>query len=227
MLRIAVVLSVLLSGGGLLLAQADAAKDKPDKPPHRKGTVVGVVTAKGDNWIEVRADGEEKARRYVPHWRGGTPAQGDGFDKEMLAHIRATPVGSRVRLEWEFEERPRVVKLEILKKADSPHHSQGKPEATGVSPSGQRSGKVTGTICSKKEQGKNVVIEVLAPGEEKPRAYFVQFDPKLQAPIPEMLAAVRAAPVGAKVHLEWVATGHGPAIVRLEVLDSGQKKDKP
>ena len=67
--------------------------------------MTGVVTAKGDNWIEVKADGEEKARRYVPHWKGGLPKDGGGPDKDMVAKIKETAVNSRVRLEWEFEER--------------------------------------------------------------------------------------------------------------------------
>jgi acetyl esterase/lipase len=91
---------------------ADRPKGGEDR---RKGTVTGVVTAKGENWIEVKADGEEKARRYVPHWRGGAPAQGGGPDKEMVARIKEVPVKSRVRLEWVFEERPRVETIEVLK----------------------------------------------------------------------------------------------------------------
>ena len=71
--------------------------------------VVGMLTGKGDAYIEVKADGEEKARRYVPHWRGGNPAQGGGPDKKMVQVFRELKVGSRVQLEWEFDERPRVL----------------------------------------------------------------------------------------------------------------------
>ena len=80
--------------------------------------MTGVVTAKGDNWIEVKADGEEKARKYVPHWRGGLPKDGGGPDKDMVAKIKETAVNSRVKLDWEFEERARVVKIEVLKKPE-------------------------------------------------------------------------------------------------------------
>jgi hypothetical protein len=90
--------------------------EEPKKDGEKKGTVTGVVTAKGDNWIEVKADGEEKARRYVPHWRGGAPADGGGPDKQMVARLKEIPVKARVRLEWVFEERPRVEKIEVLKK---------------------------------------------------------------------------------------------------------------
>lgn len=102
---------------GLAAAQDKKPEDKKDEP--RKGTVTGVVSAKGDNWIEVKADGEEKARKYVPHWKGGLPKDGGGPDKTMLAKIKETAVNSRVKIDWEFEERARVVKIEVLKKPEA------------------------------------------------------------------------------------------------------------
>src|SRR5262245_40626269 len=203
-------LAVVLSG-------ATASQDKKDdkKEESRKGTVTGIVSAKGTNWIEVTADGEEKGRRYVPHWTGGAPSDGGGPDKEMVAKIKDTPLKSRVRIEWEFEERARVIKIDGLKKPDGKKNETPAKEV--------RSGSITGEITTKKEQNNNVVIEVLAPGEEKARSYFVQYDPKIKAPIPETLKAVRAANVGDTVVFDWEATGHGPAIVKLETL----KKAKP
>ena len=96
----------------------DDKKEEKKDEKERKGTVSGVVTAKGDNWLEVQADGEEKARRYVPHWKGGAPDKGGGPDKDMVAQIKKVEVKARVRIEWEFEERARVVKLEVLKKEE-------------------------------------------------------------------------------------------------------------
>lgn len=110
-----IALAGFLTVGLLGFASAQEKKDEP-----RKGTVTGVVTAKptkkGEVWIEIKADGEVKGRKYVPQWKGGAPAQGGGFDKDIVARIKETPVNSRVRIEWFFEERPRVMKLEILKK---------------------------------------------------------------------------------------------------------------
>ena len=97
----------------LVLGSLVAAGEK--KEEKKSGTVAGVVTAKDKNWLEVKADGEEKARRYTPKWIGGMPAQGGGLDKKILQAIAEIKVGSRVRLEWEFDERPRVVKLDMLK----------------------------------------------------------------------------------------------------------------
>src|SRR5262245_46989847 len=103
---------------GVLVSPASSryeTKEKKDEP--KKGTVVGTLSAKGDNWIEIKADGEEKARRYVPHWRGGAPKDGGGPDKKMVAEFKKLKVGSRLRIEWAFEERARVEKIEVLKEA--------------------------------------------------------------------------------------------------------------
>jgi hypothetical protein len=220
--RCTVVGSFILGALALSLA-ATAGDPKPDDrnaarqgEEQRKGVVTGVVTAKGESWIEVKGDGEERARRYVPHWRGGAPAAGGGLDKEMVARIKEVPVHSRVMLNWVFEERPRVEKIEVLRTSAG----RGKDAAKDK----QRSGTIAGEIKAKKAQGKNVVIEVLAPGEEKARSYFVQFDPKINAPIPEVLKAVRAASVGDRVLFDWEATNHGPAIVKFEVQKKTEEK---
>src|SRR5262249_9904306 len=143
------------------------------------GTVVGTVTSRGKDFIEVKADGEEKARRYAPHF----PGRPHGTDKATLELMPKISVGTRVQLDWLFAERPRVLKVEVLG-AGAGH---GKAE--------KRSGTIAGEIKSKKEHGKNIVIEVLAPGEEKARSYFVQWDSKVNGPMPEVLKAVRAANV--------------------------------
>jgi len=84
----------------------------------------------------------------------------------------------------------------------------------------KRTGTVTGEIKSSKAtpNGKNTIIEVLAPGEEKARAYRVQYDPKVKGPIESVLKAVRAAKVGDRVQLDWIDTGEGLAITKFEVL---------
>jgi hypothetical protein len=101
--------------GRALHAALQEKKEGKDakKDGKRSGTVVGQVTKKGENFIEVKADGEERARRYVPHWLAG------GFDKKMLKTFRELKIGTRIRLEWEFDERARAVRIEALRKPDS------------------------------------------------------------------------------------------------------------
>lgn len=189
MLR-ALVLSALLVG----FAVADDKKDEK-----KSGTVTGVVTAKEKAWIEVKAAGEEKARRYVPHWRGGQPQAGGGPDKKMVEAIAKIPLGSQVRLEWEFEERPRVVKIELLKAPDSP--KEGDKDAP-------RGGTVTGKITDKGDR----FIEVKADGEEKPRKYFLRGDASA-----ELKQAIKDVSTGSRVRIEW-SFFERPRVVKLEVL---------
>jgi hypothetical protein len=75
----------------------------------RRGAVVGIATAKGGYWIEIKADGEEKARRYFC-----------GSNQAALKAVKTTEVGSRVRLEWRYEEVFRVVAIELLKPPAKP-----------------------------------------------------------------------------------------------------------
>ena len=88
----------------------------------------------------------------------------------------------------------------------------------------KKSGTISGEVKTLKDKNKNVEITVLSPGEEKARAYFVQYDPKAKAPIASVLKAVKHAKVGDKVVFDWVATNHGPAIVKFEVLKTTKEK---
>jgi hypothetical protein len=91
-----------------------------------------------------------------------------------------------------------------------------------------KTGTIVGRLESKKdtEDGKNTFIEVLAPGEERPRRYHVLYDAKAKGPIESVRAAVRAAKVGDRVEFEWEQTGHGPAIKTFKVLKKAEDKKK-
>jgi hypothetical protein len=124
-LSLLAAVSLLGAAWGVLPpAGADDKKDAEKKDGDKKdaeqksGTVTGTVTAKDKNWVEVKADGEEKGRRYFPQWVGGQPKDGGGPDKDIVKAIGELTVGSRVRIEWKFNERPRVVKIEVLKAAE-------------------------------------------------------------------------------------------------------------
>jgi hypothetical protein len=108
-----VVIALSGASGQPAVGQDKQAAKEPEK---KSGTVIGVLTGKGPSHIEVKADGEEKARRYVPQWRGGAPGEGGGPDKKMVAAIRDLKIGSRVRVEWEFDERARVMRVEVLQR---------------------------------------------------------------------------------------------------------------
>jgi hypothetical protein len=101
--------------GSRAVAQDKDKKKEKDPLEGKKGTAIGALTDKGANFIELKADGEEKGRKYVPQWVGGAPAQGGGPDKKMLKIISELKVGSRLEVEWLFEERLRVLGVKVLK----------------------------------------------------------------------------------------------------------------
>ena len=112
---LAFTLTATLIGGGAL---AQEKKDRPKDPLEGKtGTTAGKVVAKGPNFVEVQADGEEKARKYVPEWKGGLPAQGGGIDKAIVKKFADVTIGSRVEVDWAFHERFRALDLKVLRAA--------------------------------------------------------------------------------------------------------------
>lgn len=72
------------------------------KPEGEKGVDEGTVTEAGENFFEIR-NAAGSYERYLPRWQEG------GLDKEMLAKIRAFKAGQKVRVEWVYDERKRVV----------------------------------------------------------------------------------------------------------------------
>ena len=75
-------------------------------------TLTGIATAKGDNWIEVRAEGSKEATRYRARWIGGLPKDGGGPDKAAVEAIHKVATPGLVRIQWLVAEGPRVVALE-------------------------------------------------------------------------------------------------------------------
>jgi len=90
------------------------AEGKPEGEPRRKsGVIEGVISEKGENWIRVKpAEGE--SMRFMPRWIGGMPADGGGLDEDMLRVFQGLKAGDKVRVRWEFEERPRALEVTRL-----------------------------------------------------------------------------------------------------------------
>ena len=83
----------------------------------RTGSLSGVVIEKGNSkdgkngWVEIKADGEEKGRRYWP----AADRKVGGPDRDILALIRKVEIGSRVRMEWiDAGDGKDISKFEVL-----------------------------------------------------------------------------------------------------------------
>lgn len=52
----------------------------------------------------------------MPHWRGGNPKDGGGFDKEIVNRLKEFKVGDKVKVTWEFEEHYRILTIDRVEK---------------------------------------------------------------------------------------------------------------
>ena len=190
-----VLLSAMLTCLAGTIVRSDEKKGEPEK---KSGAVVGVLTAKGEAWVEIKADGEEKARRYTANWVGGAPKDGGGPDKEIVKVIKGLRIGSRVRLEWNFDERPRVVKVEVLKN-----------EATNPA----KKDTVVGKLTAKEKNW----IELKGDGEEKARRYFFH-----RGGTKELHDAIDETPLGSRVRIDWIFVER-PRVMKLEVIKRADK----
>ena len=88
-------------------------KDVPDDKETRTGKSIGVLVSKGDKFIELRGDGEEKPRKYYARYLSEPKP---GFDPKVLATFDKLTLGSRLQLEWvSTNHGPQVTRVEVLK----------------------------------------------------------------------------------------------------------------
>lgn len=112
------------------------SQNSPRKAPgfgaRRAGTVTGTITEKGEGWLEVRDENSGTTERYLPFWTALDPAPekagekdadagvdtdaniNGNYNRAVLETMKAAQVGDRVRLEWVWNERKRVVRLAVL-----------------------------------------------------------------------------------------------------------------
>jgi hypothetical protein len=83
-------------------------------PKETKGQITGEIIKKDGAKITVK--GEETTLTLMPHWRGGNPKDGGGFDKEIVKRLERFKVGDKVKVTWEFEEHYRIVTIDRVEK---------------------------------------------------------------------------------------------------------------
>lgn len=88
-------------------------------PAEKAGTVTGVVTAKGENWLDMKPK-DKPVERYMARWIGGAPKDGGSLDKAMIAAIAGVKVGDTVTLQWIYDERMRVIALQVVQPPTPP-----------------------------------------------------------------------------------------------------------
>jgi hypothetical protein len=163
-----------------VLAQPDAGKDAPPT----QGTVVGIVVARGEAWVSVKAEADKEPIRYIPFWRGGAPADGGGPDKDTLAALKKVYLSNLVEVSWQLQENQRRI-----------------VSITAIVPA-EKTGAVTGTIVAKGENWLD--LKPKAGPVERYMACWVGGMPKDGGGFDkEMLKTIAAVKVGDAVTLQW------------------------
>jgi hypothetical protein len=90
----------------VLTLRAEREKEKEKGKEGDKGVIEGVIVVKDGPKITV--EGKQSRLQLIPHWRGGMPKDGGGFDKEMVAKLAGFKKGDYVRIEWVFNEHYRI-----------------------------------------------------------------------------------------------------------------------
>ena len=80
----------------------------------KSGVLEGILSAKGEAWIDVREDGG-LLERYLAPWSGESPARGGGFDLKTLGKFKELIVGNRVYLDWFWDGHLRVRKVREIR----------------------------------------------------------------------------------------------------------------
>jgi hypothetical protein len=105
---------VLLAAAAVVAAAWSAAAVVAEEEP-AGGTATGILVAKGETWIDVKAEGAKEAVKYRAQWIGGNPDQGGGPDKATVEAIKKLVVPNLVKVVWKkTDEGPRIVSVEMI-----------------------------------------------------------------------------------------------------------------
>lgn len=77
------------------------------------GVMEGILSSKGDTWIEVLDDGNY-LHRFIPEWIGQGPANGGSFEPKTILLLNDLVVGNRISVRWSMDQHLRLEDAQIL-----------------------------------------------------------------------------------------------------------------
>ena len=110
--------TVSFAEGGDSAPPADPNRTENYQGP-KKGTFTGIVTKSEQSHRLVVTNAKGEVRHFFPHWIGGMPADGGGFDKGMMEQFGKLGAGDKVEVKWVADERFRAVTVKVLAKAEA------------------------------------------------------------------------------------------------------------
>ena len=84
-----------------------------DIPILKKGELQGILTSKGEAWLEVKDD-KGFLHRYLAPWEGKDQVVVEVFNKEIITLIDSLVVGNRVLMQWYWNGHLRVENVQVI-----------------------------------------------------------------------------------------------------------------
>jgi hypothetical protein len=145
----------------------------------KSGKVTGIVTAKTDKDITVKAEGAQKPQRY----RLASQA-GGALPADVQAALKMVFVSNLVVLQWQGEEEPVVTGIHAI-------HSKTRFRA------------VTGTVAAVEPAGGMPSVDVKPSGRGFTERYVVRWDAATKGWDKGLVRTVAGSSVGDKVKVAW------------------------
>jgi hypothetical protein len=205
---VSVLAGAVLASGWVAMPSLQAAEKKPSRASSREsGKVVGIVTAKSDKDIMVKAEGADEAKRYLLAPEGSAPKA------DLQAALKKVFVPNLVALESQGQDQPVVTNIRVI-----------------LPP--VRMGAGTGIVVARESKPKEVPWIEVKPSD---RGYTQRLWPRFVGGPDgfdkEMVRTFDELNVGDKVKVGWVYDERLRAakiqvISRAKKADSARKKEK-
>jgi len=176
---VSVVAGVILAIGFCGTQSLQAAEKKPLRTSARQGEgTFGIVTAKTDKDITIKAEGEKDARRYLLAPKGGTPKA------DVQTALKIIFPTNLVMFQFQGEQDPVLTGIQAI-------HSKA------------RVGMAAGTVVAVDADPKWPTFDLKPSGRGHTERYVAVWDPATKSVDQRLIKVIAGLNVGDKVKVAW------------------------
>ena len=174
-----VLVGSVVAAGAIVLPSLQAAEKKPVRAGAAQGgKVFGIVTAKTDKDITIKAEGEDEAKRYLLAPQGGAPKA------DLQAALKTVFPTNLVMFQSQGEQDPVLTGIQAI-------HSK------------TESGTVTGTVVAVDANPKWPVFDVRPASRGHTERYVAAWNPATKSCDQRLVQIIAGLSVGDKVKVAW------------------------
>ncbi len=197
---VSIVAGVILAVGFCGTQPLQAAEKKPSRASARQGEgTFGIVTAKTDKNITIKAEGEDEAKRYLLAPQGGTPKA------DLQAALKIVFPTNLVVFQVQGDQDPALTSIQAI-------HSK------------TRVGMAAGTVVAVDADPKWPTLDVKPSGPGHTERYVARWDMAAKSVDQNLAKIIAGLNVGDKVKITWSYDERKRA-QQIQVI--GKAKSKP